>query len=202
MCAEGALPPRRQQVCRAGAGHAEVPACPPKRGARSSGCGCAQWKAGCSLCGPLGGWGVLRMSACLPPLWEVSPAQAWSPPFSLPSWHWARCWVMLDPPPHTVLLLSATPSSSAKPPPPRPLALPGGTDALLLTSTYTLPPPRARSAACLSCTFQQSPGALKRPLRSYPEGGGEGGWGPGRGAGLERPPCCVCAGRGGMRGGS
>lgn len=87
-------------------------------------------------------------------------------------------------------------------PPLRPLALPGGTDALLLTSTYTLPPPRARSAACLSCTFQQSPGALKRPLRSYPEGGGEGGWGPGRGAGLERPPCCVCAGRGGMRGGS
>lgn len=109
------------------------------------------------------------------------------------------CWT---PPPHTVLLLSATPSSSAKPPPPRPLALPGGTDALLLTSTCTLPPPRARSAACLSCTFQQSPGALKRPLRSYPEGGGEGGWGPGRGAGLERPPCCVCAGRGGMRGGS
>ena len=58
-------------------------------------------------------------------------------------------------------------SSSAPPPPPpaRPLALPGVTDAPLLACTYTLPPPRARSAACLSCTFQQPPGALKRPLR-------------------------------------
>ena len=167
MCVEGALPRHRQQVCRAGAGHAEVPGCPPRRGARSSRGGCAQWKAGCSLCGPLGGWGVLRMSACLSPLWEVSPAQAWSPPFSLPSWHWAQCWVMLDPPPHTHTYCAPSlchPVIVSKSTPPRPLALPGGTDAPLLVSTYTLPPPRARSAACLSCTFQQPPVALKRPV--------------------------------------
>ena len=117
------------------------------------------------LCGPLGGWGVHRTSACLPPLWEVLPAPAWSPPSSLPSWLWAQCRVMLDPPaPHSAPSLCCH-RQHRPPPPARPLALPGVTDAPLLACTYTLPPPRARSAACLSCTFQQPPGALKRPLR-------------------------------------
>ena len=80
-----------------------------------------------------------RLPACL---WEVSLAQAWSPPFSLPSWHWAQCWVMLDSPPHTHCAPSLChPVIVRKSTPPRPLALPGGTDAPLLVSTYTLPPP-------------------------------------------------------------
>lgn len=164
MCVEGcALPRCLQQVCRAGAGHAEVPGCPPSAGPAAQGVAVpsgrlgasrplwASGRVGCSqdvclLASSLGGLTCPGLvSTLLSPILALGPVSGHAGPL-----------------PPTVLLLSAVTVST---PPTRPLALPGGTDAPLLACTYTLPPPRARSAACLSCTFQQPPGALKRPLR-------------------------------------
>lgn len=160
--------PEDVAVCVEGARSAAAPStgvqgrCWARRGAgvpsqargRSSGCGCAQWKAGC-FPASVGLWegGVFagHLPASLlfgrsrlprpglhPPLSRLgigpSVGSCWNPPPSVPSLC-CHCW---------------------HPPPARPLALPGGTDApSWRVHTPSLPPELG----------VQPPGALRRPLR-------------------------------------